>query len=519
MLTSIQRFGLARLSRDIARVCILGIPLIFGGFLGQPASAEGIRVGVPALPPGKGNPYTGCCLRNMPVWSAFFEYVTAIDSAGRTQPFLATEWENLEPSTWRFRVRENVVFSNGERLNAGAIKATLDWLTSEAGRTSLVGRDLNRVIASSRVVDGSTLEITTKSPNPSLPKFLAIVAVVAPAAWRDLGLAEFASRPVASGPYEVGEWTEAEVLATINPTSWRPQKDVSQITFIGLPDSAARSQAIISGQIDVNTLINEDEVPGLKAARLQIHSSSSGRTFGIAFITANENSPFRDVRLRRAANYAVNKQAIIDGIFGGNGRVASQAGGQAVIGYNPDIEPYPYDPEKARQLLAEAGYADGVDLKMEAITSETQTANVYLAAVQDLNAVGIRAELNSIVFPDFLKKFIGVTFPDDVWAFGLGHDNSRYLDAALTLSTFYSCLKRPPFYCNEAATPLLESALGEFDPAKRVETIRRLMKMVHDNASHIFLAERLEHMAYAPKIKNFRNVHFHINYHELEIEQ
>ena len=141
--------------------------------------------------------------------------------------------------------------------------------------------------------------------------------------------------------------------------------------------------------------------------------------------------------------------------------------------------------------------------------------NVWESAVADLNAVGIRADYVAQAFPEWLKHWLAGDWPYDL--FGIGHDLTGELDASQSFTSFSSCLKNPPYYCNEEEMPLVNAMITEMDSKKREQILHELLRINAENAPIIFLTEGIEAVTYNPKIKNLKVVNLIINYHELEI--
>ena len=486
------------------------------GLVSNSASADTVRMGLRDLPPGLGNPYTGRGMPHVFVWHAIFDELTAVGSDGGTLPKLAESWENTSPTTWRFKLRPGVKFSNGETLDAAAVKATLDWLLGDAGATTVMGKDAVKTYNQVNVIDDRTLEIVTVAPDPVAPKKMSFYSIVAPAAWADKGIEGFAKNPDGSGPYKMVEFKPGSALAVANEGSWMSRADVDRIEYTVLPEPSARVAAIISDQVDVDVLTARDSFPQLESAGVKVLTYPAGRTLGIT-IVSTKGGPFANKLVRQAANYAVNKQAIIDAVYGGEGRPASQAATSNAFGFNPDVKPYPYDPDKARALLAEAGYSDGVDMEVQAITTSTERALIYQAAVQDLNKVGFNAVLISQTFPDWLKHWLAGSWPYE--GFGFGTDLTGVLDAGRAFNAFVSCKKNPPYYCNEDEMPLVNAQAQEFDVEKRRAILQELLKVNADNAPLLFLTEGFEAMAYQARITNFQAVNQRLNYAQMKIKR
>ena len=488
-----------------------------------PAAAETLKVGVREYTGGKGNPFSGAVgTPGIFTWSAVYEQLTQNAPGGKSAPLIGTSWRNLDKDTWEFKVI-NGKFANGETLNAAAVKASYDFLLkTDLGKAQSTGKNIVPFIADVIVVDDATIHIKTTRPSPVIPKTVQQVTIVPPKLWADVGIEGFTLKMVGSGAF-TAEFQKETVIGTPNP-NWRSTRgNVTRIEWYELSEGAARAQALLSGQIDIDVLLSRDALPQVQAAGLKTLAKRSTRTLALSFITMRKagpdkpsepvKGPLADVRVRQALNYAVNKQAIVDGIFSGNGALASQSASSVINGFNPNIKPYAYDPTKAKQLLTEAGYPNGFALEFRAIMTDTAFSQVYQAAVQDLNRIGVRTNLISQTFPEWIKYYLNGEWPYD--GFGFGHDLTQTSDTSQAFMTMTSCYKNPPYYCNEAEMPLIRQAEGEFDEPKRVALLQQWQQGQHDNAPILFLVEFDELMGYSPKVQNFDYVSLWIPYDKL----
>ena len=501
----------------VAMGLVAAMATLIGAPIKDASAQETLRVGVWALPQGRGNPFTARAVPSVFVWTALFDKLTQINSQGGVDALLAQSFATDSPTKWRFTLRDGIKFSNGEPLNAQAVKATIDFLMTEEGKAMSVSRSISTV-ASVEVVDDRTLIINTSRPDPILPKSLSVVFIVAPKAWADLGVEGFTAAPVGTGAYKVEAIRPETITAVANENSWKPRANISRIEWTGLPESPSRNQALLSGQIDIDTDASVDNFPQLESAGFRTDVVPAANTHGFSFLATKEGSPFQDKRMRQAANYAVDKEAILTGLYGGLGAPASQNAPPISFGYDPTLKPYPFDPARAKQLMAEAGFANGVDLVIEGVNVSPALTNAMQAVADDLNAVGIRTDVRIIPVNQFITNFISGKWPDDVGAIGVGSDHTGHLDVGVAFTTFHSCLKKTPFYCEQTEMPLVNAASTEFDADKRQKILRDLMKMNRENAPLIFMAEQTNNMSHTPRLQNFRNTVFVLNYHEMSLQ-
>jgi len=289
-----------------------------------------------------------------------------------------------------------------------------------------------------------------------------------------------------------------------------------------VPERQARVQALQSSQIDIAVGLSMDAFDPIESAGHTMHTSAAPVVYVIPLISENRpNSPFVDVRVRRAVNYALDKDGMNQHLLRGRATAASQGATPNTYGYNPDVKPYPYDPEKAKQLLAEAGYPNGFKTTMEAVMSGSQTADaeIYQQVAIDLKRVGVDVDVIPLRFGDWLKKWrpgAGATTLGFSDMFGLGYFLTPELDAVRGFINHW-CDKEPQWYCNESMRPMVEQARVEFDPAKRLELLQKLMVMVHDDAPVLFTVNQIDVVAVNKRVENFKMVNRFINYDEMTI--
>ena len=283
----------------------------------QPAQQQ-LRIGVPQLPPSRGNPYGGLSVPGSYLWDAVFEPLVRISATGAPEPVLALSWEVREPTVWRFKLRPNVTFHNGAPFNADAVVAAITWLKGDAGKATFVGQALG-VVAGAAKVDDLTVDVRTTEPTPILPNQLALVAIVEPKSWAEGGPTAYAQTPVGTGPFKLESFGPGAAELAVYPGAWR-KSGVQRIRLVDLPERAARLQGLLSGQIDVAYQLSPDQIDQIKRANMKVLVTPAPQVMSLAFVTEGKDSPVKDARVRLAMNYAVNRQAIADVLLAGLGK-------------------------------------------------------------------------------------------------------------------------------------------------------------------------------------------------------
>lgn len=466
----------------------------------EPAPLE-LRMAVNSLPASLGNPFRGNGRPGSLVWSAIFDALTELDEAGRLQPALATGWEPVGPTVWRFHLRGDVRFGNGRAFDGGAVVAVMEWLMSPEGRRSVIGNEL-RGVKAVRSIDPLVVEMETAEPDPILPKRMAAVMMVEPDLWRQLGPDGFAQQPVGTGSFLLTGWDQRrrQAQAVPNPYRWRPSA-VTGLTFMELPNAAVRAQALLSGDVDIAG-VEIDELERLKRNRFPVVITPSMQVMSIAFRVegAAPDAPLRDVRVRQALNLAIDKQALADILLEGHAAPAGQPAPAITFGYDPDLTPYPYDPVKARDLLRQAGFADGFALAAEVVIDSLPADTlIYQAVAQYWRDIGVEMTLQIVTFPQYLKKFLTNSWTAD--AFGASWNSSPYNDALRPMEVF-SCRRPKPFFCDPQLADRLGQVAQIMEDGERLSGMRDLARDYQKAAPAAFLVDQIDLFSHSPRLAN-----------------
>ena len=480
------------------------LAVVFLCLMTNASDAATLRVGASSRPIGLGNPYDSISTLGSHSRANIFDGLTRLNPEGKLEPALAVSWEATSDHTWKFKMRPGTVFSNGEPADAAAAKATIDFLTQPESARYLIVREL-RAVELAEVIDEETLFITTKYPDAILPKRLSLVMLVPPGAFADMSLDEFAQAPIGSGGFVLEDWgvRSGRSILLANRSSWRAPEQIDRVEVLApLRDSIVRLQALRSGQVDITVNISVDEIEQAQAEGFIVSTTLGSTVQAIALPNVgNPDSPLQDVRVRQALNYAVNKELITGVILGGTTMPTGQGAIPSNFGYNPDIKPYPYDPERARALLTEAGYGDGFSLLAEVQVGGAPTDEaVYVQVAQDLARVGVDMELRSLIGQEWVRKFFTGDWGEaDVLS--MTWTTGAYSDTIRAIETF-SCAKPGAFFCLPELMPFIEESNRTFDVAMRERMLQDLMASLHDLAPSIFLYPYAVIVAHRPGIEN-----------------
>jgi peptide/nickel transport system substrate-binding protein len=480
------------------------------------SSAEKVlRVGLTGLPPAKGNPYFTTGTTPYTFFTAMYDPLVQIDDAGSAHPWLALDWRAVNETTWVITLRPGVTFSNGEPFNAEAVKVSFDFLLSDAAISQTVSRDID-FIAAARALDDLTVEITTKTPHILLPRYLAGVHIVAPRQFTRLGLDGFAHEPVGTGPFKVDRWEPEKIELSAFRGSWRAPM-VDRMEALALPEAVTRIQALETRRVDVATNIQPDDVGRLRDLGMRFHKRNPTRVMVVSFDVIKKDSPFKDARVRQAMNYAVDRGAIVAGLLHGLTEATGQPAAPSAVGYVPDIKPYPYDPAKAKALLAEAGYPNGFSVIME--QAGGQLANDAAVAQQiaaDLAQVGVKMEIQTITFPQVVKAM--TVGPWKGHALATDYATAPSLDMMRAFNR-HSCGWAAPWFCDPAIEPKIAAADAAFDEARRTQLTQEVVRHYHEVAAALFLYPAVSLDGLSPRVTRWEPWNDNFMYHLADVTE
>lgn len=469
-----------------------------------------IKIGMADLP-ATAAPYGGVGSPGQYVWAQIYDAVTYIGPDGKVQPMLATSWTNPSPTMWVFKIRTGVTFSNGEAADAFAAAKNIVYLIGPEGKALFPAHTGNYTfIASANASDASTLTITTKTPNLLVPNVMALMYVVPPAYWTQVGPKGFEAKPIGSGAFTVTSWaSDKVVLAKRTSGFWRPAPKAAGLEFDRIKDPAARVQALQSGQVDIAENLSPDQAVAVTAAGLKTFNGPTGQVMSLALINTNPSSPMAKPEVRRALNYAVDKDSIVKNLFHGNAK-AGVWPTPGINGYDASRVPYPYDPVKAKQLLAAAGYPNGFSFTAEVVTgSYPADGDTYQAMAGYFKAIGVNVTLQQVDFAtQWLPKFTGkVKWAGE--AFGLSWNSAPLIDAIRPFN-FYQCRYSAPFYCDPVAQPMIDAVNSATDPTTRNSDLAKLLDYTYQVPPAVWLVEVPGLWAYSKKVQGFSVAYYNI---------
>jgi peptide/nickel transport system substrate-binding protein len=428
----------------------------------------------------------------------FYEPLVAFDyKQNKVVPLLATSWViSRDGLTFTFKLRTDVKFHDGTPFNAEAVKFTFDRLLDPKVRVPL--RFLVDAIKETQVIDPFTVRFTLAKPSPLLLSNLTYTttSIISPTAAAKIGSVNLTrdATGAGTGPYMFREWVRStQILVARNPNYWGKKPVFEEVAFRIVPDAGGRETLLLAGDVHIALL-----PPAPDARRLRQNPNVTlveSATDRIIFIVLNTQwGPLKDPRVRQALNYAVNKKAILSSVLFQLGTVAESPCPGGMFGSVPmSAGGWPYDPNKAKQLLAEAGYPNGFDVNFFTPTGRyIQDIQFASAVAAQLRNVGIRADVSTMDWPSYVGEILQPLPKSKLQMLVLGWA-WVVLDCDGVLFGQFHSSQQPPsglapaFYKNARVDQLLEEARTTLDATKRQTLYKEAQTLIWNDAPWVFL--------------------------------
>lgn len=441
------------------------------------------------------------------------------------KPHLAESWTVSDDGLrYTFKLREGVKFHDGTDFNAEAVKINFErWsdpdhpysFKDEGFVYSVYGNqfggfkgDENHLIKEINVLSEYEIEFVLTRPFGAFLQNMAMsyFAIASPAALEKYG-PDIKENPVGTGPFKFVSWTKNDsIVLEKNEDYWMegyPKLD--KVIFQVIPDNSARLTALRAGDIDLMDGLNPDDYEQVKnEPGLQVFERETNNFGYLGFNV--EKEPFNNPLVRKAMHHAVDKQGLVDLLFAGLGQPAVLPLPPTYLGYNDEVEPYDYNPELAKQLLAEAGYPNGFEFELWAMPvarpympDPERAAEILLANFAD---IGLSAKIVTMEWATYLEEV--TTGKQDVFMLGWSGTNG---DPDYFLGNLNSTRGIPEnnstFYSNPEVDRLLDEARVTIDEEERAALYREALAIIHEDTPMIPLVHSIPVLAGSERVKNY----------------
>lgn len=411
------------------------------------------------------------------IYINIFEYLIFKDEQGNFTPALATSWEAVNDNAWRVTLREGVLWHDGEPFTAADVKFTFERVANDP---LLVRHSYYRHISEVEVVNDYEVIFHTSRPDPIFPSNLSRngASVIPQHYYEAVGVDQAARAPIGTGAYRFVEYrTDDRLVLAAFDDYWNGRAAYDEAVFRVIPENSTAVSELLTGGVDITVGISQTELSRLANSRAAHTAAISGNGVRIMSFNTSADEATGDPRVREAVEYAVDSELLLEILQEGygvavRGRVSPQTTASPLDLYDANL----YDPEHARALLAEAGYAPG-ELTLSLMGSSSYADMADLVAAM-LNDVGVNADIQ--LFESSVWATKRASSPNI--AFGGASDSSFDYGNSLIDLTCNGVYFKETNWCNEEYSALVAQANGEFDPEVRAALL--------DEATRILTAER-----------------------------
>ncbi|MBP1849243.1 ABC transporter substrate-binding protein [Rhizobium halophytocola] len=408
------------------------------------------------------------------VYRNIFDNLLTRDASGEIVPQIATKWTYDNDTTITFKIRDDVTFQDGSKLTADDVAFSINRIIDPALKSPQLSQ-FNQ-IDKAEVVDPTTVKVTTKSAYPALLAQLVKLSIVPKAYVEKVGDQEFNLKPLGSGPYKVTEWKKGiETDLDAYDNYWRGKPPFAHVVFRAVPDVSTRIADLKTGKADLIRDVPPDQTDSVKTASdTQLLSVPTERV-GYLYINA-EAGATKDLKVREAIAYAIDKQGLVDALLEGYGKPVNVMGAEPIFGYTDQVKGYDYNPEKAKELIKEAGAEGG---KLEFLTSPSYSRAMVEAIQQMLNDVGLDVSISSSDQATFLKRRQGDA--DNAGSLAIGAWSCACQDADGIIYPLYRSGSIWAKYSNPKYDELVDKARSTLDVNERKDLYAKAYEILRQD--------------------------------------
>lgn len=417
----------------------------------------------------------------MVIFTNIFDSLLSRDQDLKIINRLAISYKLISPTKWRISLRKGVSFHNGEPFNAESVKFSFERIVGPESKSLQKGQfaTIDRI----EIIDDYTLDIITKSPDPIIPARLTLLNAVPPKYVKEAGM-KFAQNPIGTGPFKFVKWVRDDrVELTRNDSYWDAPPQVKEVVFRAMPETQARLAALQTGEVDIAAYIPRDLAAPLmgKQSTFGFKSTLSTRVVYLQLspLPTQKESPLLKKEVRQAINYAIDRESLISKVLNGGGEKVPTIVPQGIFGYDASLKPYPYDPQKAKELLEKAGYPNGFEIELSGPTGRFMRDKEITQAIGgQLEKVGIKPQVKVYEWGVYTKATSSKTLLSPYlqsWSLP-SLDPDQWLWPQLRSGEFFSRTE------DKELDKILEQARTEMDPVKREKLYHEAQKMSYDRA-------------------------------------
>jgi peptide/nickel transport system substrate-binding protein len=395
------------------------------------------------------------------------------------KPALAERWEKMDALTWKIFLRKDATFHNGEPVNAEAVKFSFERAFNPDIQCPHKGK--LAAFKEVKILDEYTFTIKTEAPYaPGLYMLGYYLPIVPPKYIGQVGDTKYNTKPIGCGPYKLVKWMRGEaVMMERYENYYGPRPQYQKLVFKGIPEEASRIASLLTGEADVISGVPVHQRRKIKQSGNAYMTPQMGVMPYLGLNTYKK--PFNDVRVRQAVNYAINRELINSALFGGQAILCNGPISPRTFGANPNLKPYPYDPQKAKSLLAAAGYPDGIDVRLAYPTYMSQIQEQAEAIAADLSKADIRAKMEPFERAVMWERYKGKKHQMYIYWWDDAPEPDRYM-----YSLFHSN-SRDYYYKNTAVDELLDKGRTILEREERAKVYHEIDRLLYEDSPWAYL--------------------------------
>ena len=419
------------------------------------------------------------------------------------EPSLALSWKALNDTTWEFKLRKGVKFHNGETMTAEDVKFSFDRVLEPGQEKKKSPQYGNiRAIKDVKIVNADTIHLITDKPFPLLLERLVFFPIVPKKHIEKVGPEAFGSTAaVGTGPWKLVEWKrDQHIRLESHDQHWRGKPAFKNVVFRAIPEYATQLAELKTGGIDLMREVSADLMPDIKNHPATTISTTP--ILRVHYVSLDMRSaPFDKKAVRQAANYAIDKQSIIQKMMAGLGRQVATVVQPPAFGHDPEVKPYPYDPKKAKELMAQAGLGGGMDITLH--SSSVANRPIFEAMGQMLTEVGLRTTVKMWDPGPAWNKFSQGEGKATHGSYGTWGNYSVF-DADAVLHPLYHT--EPGGWIGkhyarvEGLDKMIDEGRSSVDQSKRKQIYSRIQNMIREEAPSIFLWTQNDTLGLSKKV-------------------
>lgn len=427
------------------------------------------------------DPATDTLITSVSVMMNIYDSLVWRDGDGNLIPGLAESWEFPSETQMVLQLREGVTFHNGEPFDADDVVFSYNRLFDKENPSPLL-RSLQGFVDSVDKIDDFTIRVNMPAPRATVVPTLIRVPILPSETFAEIGAQAFGVNPVGTGPFKFVRWdANQQIVLARNDDYWRGRPDVGEFIVRIIPEDFARFASLKNGEVDIITNLTSERVQEIEGdPNLKWGGVHSARNMFVGMQT--KEPPFDDLRVRQAMNYAVDVDALIEVLMGGHAFSNASVCTQTLFGA-VEVEPFGYDPEKARMLLAEAGYPDGFETTMIGpVGRYTKDKEMQEAIAGMLSEVGVKVTHIQPEWAQFIQQWLAEEYP--MYYIGTGN---QVLDCDQHLGYRIDGARYNRYYNSAEIDALIVQEISEFDVEKRKAILADIQHRLRDDTPWIFL--------------------------------